>query len=88
MKNYGIVKSTEKPEPLVVDEFSAWESNNIKEVSENIGTENEFVGFEFQLIQYGKDEYIKLLSEQNISLGEQLTDTQLALTEIYESMGV
>lgn len=88
MKNYGTVKSTVKPETLVVDEFSAWKANNIQEISENVGTENEFVGFSYELIQYSKDEYIKMLSEQNLSLENQLTDTQLALTEIYESMGV
>lgn len=65
MKNFGTVQSTERPEPLVVDEFSAWEANNIQEVSENVGTENEFVGFSYELVQYNKDEYIKRLSERN-----------------------
>lgn len=88
MKNFGTVKSTVRPEPLVVDEFSAWRADNIQEVSENLGTENEFVGFSYELIQYSKDEYIRMLSEKNLSLESQLTDTQIALTEIYESMGV
>ena len=86
MKDYGTVRSTVRPNPLVVDEFSAWVNTNITEVSENVGEENEFIGFEFNQVQYEKDEYIKLMSEQNLSLEAQLTDTQLALVEIYEGM--
>ena len=86
MKDYGTVRSTARPNPLVVDEFSAWVNTNIIEVSENVGEQNEFIGFEFNQVQYEKDEYIKMMSEQNLSLKAQLTDTQLALVEIYEGM--
>lgn len=86
MKDYGTVRSTVRPNPLVVDEFSAWVNTNITEVSESVGEENEFIGFEFNQVQYEKDEYIKMMSEQNLFLEAQLTDTQLALVEIYEGM--
>lgn len=86
MVNHGTVKSTVKPSELVIDESSVWVHTNITEVSENVGGENEFIGFQFDCIQYGKDEYIKLLSEKNQSLEQQLTDTQLALVELYEGM--
>lgn len=86
MKDYGTVRSTVRPNPLIVDEFSAWVNTNINEVSENVGEQNEFIGFEFNQVQYEKDEYIKMMSEQNLSLEAQLTDTQLALVEIYEGM--
>lgn len=86
MKDYGTVRSTVRPNPLVVDEFSVWVNTNITEVSENVGEQNEFIGFEFNQVQYEKDEYIKMMSEQNLSLEAQLTDTQLALVEIYEGM--
>lgn len=88
MIDYGTVRSTVRPNALVVDEFSAWVNTNITEVSENVGDENEFNGFEFNQVQYEKDEYIKLMSEQNLSLEAQLTDTQLALVEIYEGLVV
>ena len=42
--------------------------------------------YTYREIQYTKDEFILLLSEKNASLEEQLTDTQLALCEIYESL--
>ena len=43
-----------------------------------------FTGYEFTLTEYEKDEYIKLQAEKNESLGQQVTDTQVALTEVYE----
>ena len=46
-----------------------------------------FVGWEFDLIEYTKDEYIKIQAEKNAALEQQVTDTQLALCEVYELMG-
>jgi hypothetical protein len=72
MKNYGRVRSTVNPKPMVIDEFSVWIHKNITEVSENVGEENEFIGYEYDMIQYEKDEYIELLSEQNETFLETL----------------
>ena len=36
---------------------------------------------------YTKDEYIKLMAEKNAELESQLTDTQLALCDVYEMIG-
>jgi len=85
MKDYGKVKSTVQPEPMVVDEVSVWIHSNITPVEETIG-EQTFSGFEYDLIQYEKDEYIKIMAEKNQTMETQLTDTQLALVEIYEGM--
>lgn len=87
MKDYGKQRSTVKPNEMVVDEFSVWNHTNITGVSENVGAENEFIGFEFNMIQYTKDEYIKIIAEKNASLENEVTNTQIALTEIFESMG-
>jgi len=76
MKDYGRVRSTVKPEPMVLDEFSVWIYTNIIPVEETVGEET-FSGWEFNMVQYTKDEYISLLDKQ-------LTDTQLALVEVYE----
>ena len=72
MKDYGRVRSTISPKPMVIDEFSVWIYKNITEVSENVGEENEFIGYEYDMIQYEKDEYIELLSEQNETFLETL----------------
>ena len=72
MVNHGTVRSTVKPNELVLDEFSAWINSNITEISENVGEENEFIGYEYDMVQYDKDEYIELLSEQNETFLETL----------------
>ncbi len=72
MKDYGRVRSTISPKPMIIDEFSVWIHKNITEVSENVGEENEFIGYEYDMIQYEKDEYIKLMAEQNETLMETL----------------
>ena len=80
MVDYGKVRSTVKPESIVIDDFSVWQHTNIQEVSENVGEENEFVGFEFNMVQYSKDEFILQQAAQNAELGE-LMNTILGVNE-------
>ena len=70
----------------MIDEFSVWQHTNIQEVSENVGEENEFVGYEFNMVQYDKNEFILKQAKENAELSEQITQTQIALTEVYEMM--
>ena len=70
MVDYGKVRSTVKPEPIVIDDFSVWQHTNIQDVSENVGEENEFVGFEYNMIQFTKDEFILQQAAHNAELGE------------------
>lgn len=86
MKKYTQTKSTVKPQNIVIDDYSVWVHTNIKPVEENLGKENEFRGFEYTLIQYSKDEYIKLKIEEQNTLSERINNTQLALCEIYENL--
>lgn len=79
MKIYKNVRSTVCPEHLFIDEKSVWVTENITEVEGECGVE-----YEFDQIRYSKDEYIKLIDEKNTALEVQVTDTQLALCEIYE----
>ena len=76
MIDYGERKSTAKPEPIVLDESSVWVYTNIQAVEEVVD-ERVFKGYVFDMVQYTKDEYIRRLDTQ-------LTDTQLALVEVYE----
>ena len=87
MVDYGKVRSTVKPESIVIDDFSVWQHTDIQEISENVGKENEFVGYEFNMVQYSKDEFILQQATDNAALQQQITDTQLALCEVYEMMG-
>ena len=65
MTDYGIVKSAVRPEAKVVDEYSVWLATDIMEntISDDDGERTEF---EYHLVQYSKDEYIKLMDEANL----------------------
>lgn len=84
MVDYGKVRSTIKPEGVVIDDYSVWENTSIEAVSENVGTETEFNGFEYNMVQYDKNEYILKQAQANAELSDQLTETQLALCDVYE----
>ena len=84
MVDYGKVRSTIKPKSVVIDDYSVWENTNIEAVSENVGTETEFNGFEYNMVQYDKNEYILKQAQTNAELSDQLTETQLALCDVYE----
>lgn len=85
MIDYGTVRNTVKPNKVEIDEYSVWVNSDIKEIQ--VQSEDErHTEYEFNQIRYTKDEYIKLIDERNTTLESQLTDTQLALCEIYEGM--
>lgn len=85
MKKYPKVRSVQQPEPKIIDDFSVWVAENIVPVSEP-GTDDQpgFEGYEYDLTQYTKDEYIQMIDEKNASLEKQIDDTQIALCEVYE----
>lgn len=85
MIDYGAVRSTVKPDKVEIDEYSVWVNSDIKEIQ--VQSEDEsHTEYEFNQVRYTKDEYIKMIDERNSTLESQLTDTQLALCEIYEGM--
>ena len=89
MINHGVVRSTVKPERMVIDEYSVWIHENINEieVEEEIINDKgktekvKTIMYEFEMVQYTKEEYIALQSSQT-------TDIEMALVEIYESLRV
>lgn len=87
MIDYGTQRSTVKPLELELTETKVFVASNITPVNEP-DTEDQpgFTGYEFSLVEYDKDEYIKLQAEHNAALEQQMTDTQLALCEVYELM--
>lgn len=88
MKDYGKTRSTVRPEEMAIDEFSVWVHSDIKAVSEP-GTDDQegFTGFEFNMVQYDKDEFIMAQAKENAEISKNLTNTQVALCEVYELMG-
>jgi hypothetical protein len=87
MIDYGKQRSTVKPLEVELTESKVFVASNISPVSENEGTEQEFVGFEFDLTEYSKDEYIQLQADRNSAMEEEVTATQLALCDVYEMLG-
>jgi len=86
MKNYGIVRSAEQPPELEVTASMVFVASNILPYEYAEDEKHINRGFEYTLIGYTKDEYIKLLSEQNTELKTELLDTQGALCEVYEAV--
>lgn len=85
MIDYGKVQSTIKPKETEIDEYSVWVNEDVREitVTDENGSHTEY---EYNQTQYGKDEYILILSENNKNFENMLTDTQLALCDVYEMM--
>lgn len=86
MKDYGKVRSDVKPQEKEFDEYSVWINENITEVAVS-DEEREYTEYEYNQKQYTKDEYIQLLDDNNAELAQQITDTQLALCDVYEMLG-
>lgn len=84
MIRYRNIRSTIKPEPRKVDDFSVYINTNIHEVAvpDDIGSTE----YEYDQIRYAKDEYIQLMAEKNADLESEVSNAQLALCELYEAM--
>ena len=88
MKNYGIVHGgAEQAVPLVVGKDTVYVHTNIKKLEAD--PNDEFAPadlYSYEEIQYDKDEYIGLISNKNDTLELQLTDTQIALADVFEKV--
>lgn len=88
MIDYGKQRSTVKPDGLEITETKVFVYSDIEEVNESgSGEQPGFSGYEFNLTEYNKDEYIKIQAEKNTDLENEITQAQLAMCEIYEMMG-
>jgi hypothetical protein len=89
MKDIGIVRgSVEQAKNLIVGKDTVYVHTDIKQIFEDREGKPIDGLYEYHEIQYTKDEYIKLISEQNDKLEQELIDTQIAIVEIFESMEV
>ena len=87
MKQYGTQRSTVKPEDVEITESKVFTYESITEIKvKNPESDDEVTMYEFTLTEYDKDEYIKIISEKNKELEQQMTDTQLALCDVYEML--
>lgn len=82
MKDYGLTRSTVKPEPIRADKYSVYICTDIAPFEEELEGES-FKGWQYNMVRYDKDEYI-LLRQRRID-GE-ITSAQLAVCDLYERM--
>lgn len=79
MKMFPNTRSAVEPQPKVVDDYSVWISDNIHTVTVTDEEGNEREEFEYDLTQYDKDEYIRLMDDRT-------DDAEMAIVELYESI--
>lgn len=85
MKDYGLTRSTVEPQEVEITETKVFVATDIHPVTIVI-EDNETTEYEFNLVEYDKDDYIKIISNKNTELERQMTDTQLALCDVYEAL--
>ena len=85
MKNYGLQRSAVEPKAVEITESKVFVATDIEQVTLTMD-EQEVQEYQFNLVEYDKDEYIKIISEKNEELEQQMTDTQIALCDVYEML--
>lgn len=83
MKNYGVQKSSVLPNNFEITDSKVFVYENIEKIISKI-EDQEITEYQFNFIEYDKDEYIKIISEKNEELNQQIIYTELALCEVYE----
>ena len=86
MKEFKNVQgSSQQAQPLIVNKDTVYVHTNIVQATDEDGNVVDGL-YVYDEVQYTKDEYIQIIAEKNETLERDLTDTQLAIAEIYESL--
>lgn len=64
MKNYGKQRSTIKPPEIEITETKVFVATNVAEINESAENQLGFKGYEFNLAEYEKDEYVNKQSDE------------------------
>ena len=82
-----VTGSKEQAVELIVGIDTVYVHDDIQLLKKEDEQGNPVEVYQYHEVQYNKDEYIKVMSEKNSELENQLTDTQLALCDVYELIG-
>ena len=82
-----VTGSKEQAVELIVGIDTVYVHDDIQLLKKEDENGNPVEVYQYHEVQYDKDEYIKVMSEKNSELENQLTDTQLALCDVYELIG-
>ena len=85
MKDYGTVTGSVQPQELEVNDLVVRVASDITEIETEIEGET-ITQYQYHLVEYDKDEYIKLMSGVQVQNSSDIDDCMVALTEIYEMM--
>ena len=85
MKDYGTVTGSVEPEELEVNDLVVRVASDIEEIETEIEGET-VTQYQYHLVEYDKDEYIKLMSGVQVQNSSDIDSCMVALTEIYEMM--
>ena len=77
--------SKEQAKPLIVGKTTVYVHTNIQQLKDEDGNLTDM--YSYDEVQYTKDEYIQVLADKNNVLEQDVINTQLALCELYESLG-
>lgn len=82
----NVYGSAQQAKPLIITSDTVYIHTDIQRVTIEATAEmdNPPELYQYNEIQYEKDEFLELIVNKNQELEDQITDTQLALTEIYE----
>ena len=86
MTRYENVRSAVKPQRRKSDEFSVYISTDIREITLEDDNGESRIEYEYDQTRYTKDEYIQLMMDKNADLETEVSNTQLALCELYEAL--
>ncbi len=88
MIDKGIVRGSEsQAKPLIVGVDTVYVHTNIEQVTTDAEGNSVEGLYQYNEVQYDKDEYIQIMSEKNAALEAEITSTQLALCDVYEMLG-
>ncbi|MEE1249016.1 MAG: hypothetical protein UHU19_07305 [Lachnospiraceae bacterium] len=87
MKDIGIVQgSAAQAKPLIVNKDTVYVHTDINPATDAEG--NEIKGlYEYHEIQYGKDEYISVISDRSMQTEQEVTNLQMVVCALYELLG-
>jgi len=85
MKDLGIRQGSEtQAKPLIIGKDLVYVKTNIEQITEDAEGNPIDSLYSYHEIQYDKDEYIAIITEQLDNLKEEDLNNKLALTEIFE----
>lgn len=78
MKDLGKVRSNTMPSPIQITAAYVFVASNVQPYDEIID-ERHTQGYEYDLLQYDKDEYLIMLAQKSQALSEELEATKILL---------